>query len=202
MEELLIGKMEDTNDARMNLAEAYVAQEQEISDLRVQMGDEEDAAKRAVLRARIRQLTEDLNANKAVEAAVAAEISMIHENNLKAGLQKAKEAFQNRILLIGQEFEKKFTALQNELQAELEARAKIVAIQKEAIELAQNFALQGEKLTIEGVNRQIAAYNRLAEAVKNAARGVQTSPLSLSMTAQAQAAVSSGLKIPEVKAQA
>lgn len=186
MEELLVGKVQDTNDERTALAQAYVDEEQKVSDLRMQISEEEDAKKRRELQEKLNLLQADLEANKTVEAAVAAEITKIHRDATKTDLQLAKEKFQQNILMIEQQFEKKYTAIQAELMAELDKANQLIKIRDEASKKAQEIELNGETKTVESVNRQIEAFNRLAQAIQNAKQGITTSTVSLGATTTAQ----------------
>jgi len=186
MEDLLVGKIEDTNDERQALAQAYVDQEKEASNLRADIANETDFNERQLLEARLSKLTEDLEANRHLESTFAQEITQIRRDEQKTALQLAKDKFQQNILMIEQEFSAKAKAISDELTAELEKEATLINIQKQAADMAQKFLLEGEKATIESVNRQIEAFNQLATAVQNAKRGVSTGKASLGETISAQ----------------
>jgi hypothetical protein len=186
LEELVIGKIEDTNEERVNLAQAFVDQEKDLADLRERLRDEEDNSEREQLRNKIQRLEEDLEANKSVELAVAQEIKKIREDEQKTSLQLAKEKFQKNIFFIEQEFEKKAKKIKEELKAELEKEQSLLEIRKKASDLAQQFLLNEEKQTIDSVNRQIAAFNQLAKAIQNSKSGITTGSVGLGETLSAQ----------------
>ena len=188
MDDLLVGKAQDTSDERMKLADAFVKQEEQAASLRADIGNEEDANKRMKMQEKLKVLEADLAANATIEKAFAQEINRVRDTARMTDLQKAKAQFQERITMINQEFEKKYVVIQAELAAELIKANELLNIREKAAKLAQGILLADEKATIESVNRQIKSFSMLALAVQNAKKGIMTGSVSLSdtMTAQQQ----------------
>ncbi len=186
MENLKVGNIEDVGAERSTLAGAYVAQEQEAADLRVEIAAEEDREKRGILQDRLKVIEEDLKAHANIETAFAFEVNQIRENARKTDLQKAIDAFQKNILMIGQKFEAEYNAINAKLAAEMDAQKAILEVKEVAERMAKEFLLSGEKATLESINRQIDAYARLAEAVQMAKQGKAVAKVSLGATTTAQ----------------
>lgn len=211
LRDLTIQKIEDTAEKQKSLAQAYVDEQDEASKLAKEISDAESEHRNALAReddvlrriqlqkkfneeqdARQEKLTlleEDLRAHSNLESVFAQEITDIRERQNKTSLQLALDDFQKNIFIIGQKFEAEKLALDAELAAEFETRQKILGIQTQASKLASDLVLSGEKLTIESINRQIDAYNALAQAIQNARSGRTSSKFGLELTTQAMEAL-------------
>jgi hypothetical protein len=192
---LFTSRAEDNQKNQEKLANAFVKEYQDIEDLKTSIAEETDAKKRKLLQQELADAEAELAKHANVEQLYSAEISNAKEYASKSDFERAISDFQSETMLIEQKFQLEYQKLQEKLVNEQTTQTALLELKKQGEMMAAQFVLAGEKVTVDSVNRQIAAYNQLAEAVKNAKSG-KTTGLAASGSAEAAKGLSKSFTIP------
>lgn len=177
--DLFVGKAKDDLSMRQSYASEYVKQEERVADLRAKWQQETDQVKKDSLLSEYEYHKSLLDKKRNIELVYSKEINEVRRRNSLTEFERALEDLELKQTLLNQEFEAKYNKLQKELNAENEKFKALHQLQQWAVKEADKFLAHEEKQTLDSVNRRIAYYNRLAEAVRNASQGNMTSYASL-----------------------
>lgn len=177
--DLFVGKAKDDLSMRQSYASEYVKQEERVADLRAKWQQETDQVKKDSLLSEYEYHKSLLDKKRNIELVYSKEINEVRRRNSLTEFERALEDLELKQTLLNQEFEAKYNKLQKELNAENEKFKALHQLQQWAVKEADRFLAHEEKQTLDSVNRRIAYYNRLAEAVRNASQGKSTSYASL-----------------------
>lgn len=172
-------KAEEDLGINQSYAEAYVAQEQKVSELSKQWANESDQAKKDSLYKEFLYNQELLNQKKTIELAYQNEVNEARRRASLSDFERQIEDLDRKRTIAELEFQAEYTKLENELKAEEEKQKVLADLNAWALKESDKILASQEKQTAESINRQIAYYNKLAEAVKNAKEGNYTSYASL-----------------------
>lgn len=196
MDSLFTSRAEDQQSEQEKLAEAFVKQYERIEELKRDIAEETDSTERNALKEQLALAEEELAKHANAEQLIAAEISNAKDYARKSDFEKAFADFQEQNMLIEQKFQLEYQKLQEKLVNEQTAQKTLLDLKAKGEQLAAQITLNAEKLTIESVNRQIAAYNALADAVTGAKSGKKTASASTTGTSEALKNVAKTLSIP------
>ena len=115
-------------------------------------------------------------------------------NNL-TDFEKTLETTNKKMLLAQDEFNNKMESFQKELTAEQIKQATVKALQEQALKEADKFLAQGEKQTADSVNKEIAYYNALADAIARAKAGQRSSSVALASGTDKRATASTAVTV-------
>lgn len=177
--DLFVGKAKDDLSMRQSYASEYVKQEERVADLRAKWQQETDQVKKDSLLSEYKYHKSLLDKKRNIELVYSKEINEVRRRNSLTDFERALEDLELKQTLLNQEFEANYNKLQKELNAENEKFKALHQLQQWAVKEADRFLAHEEKQTLDSVNRRIAYYNRLAEAVRNASQGNMTSYASL-----------------------
>jgi len=178
LNELMVKQAKDELGMRKDYATAYVEQEQKVSELKANIAKEDDADKRNQLQSQLQREQEALNAKKTIEIAY---LNEVKEARRIAGLtefERQIEELNQKQILMAQDYEVQRKKLEGELKMELAKYAKLKEIQDEAQKQATRFLLEGERQTVDSVNREIQRWNALAAAISRAKSGTTSNTIS------------------------
>lgn len=197
----LRSKLEDLQDALakdlmkedVGIAEKIVAEERKIAELREKIKQEQakekpDATEIQALTAEIAERERILRENAELTKQLDEEILEARRRASLSDIERSIEDYVAKKAQIQIEYEEKKLALENELALEEENKAKVLALLQDKqdqintiIELGnqrfQDLADNRVKITEEEVKKQIAWYNKLAEAIAKSKSATRTSEL-------------------------
>lgn len=187
---------EDLASEDLGIAEKIVEEERKLAELKEKLKDnmskgtvtESDIEERTALQAEIKAREDALIKNAELQNSLSAQIEEARRRASLTDIERSIEDYIAKKAQIQLEYDEKKLALENELLLEEENKAKAIALleDKQAqintiIELGnqrfQDLADNRVKITEEEVKKQIAWYNKLAEAIAKSKSATRTSEL-------------------------
>jgi hypothetical protein len=192
---------------KKDFATAFVDQEKKIEEMKLQVSNEADYAKRAKLQAQLLVEQEALAQRKNIETAYATEINEVRRRNALTEFERTVEDLNQKQLAMDQEYQMKKSKLEDELKLEMAKQDKLKAIMDIANLESQKFLLEGQKQSVDSINKEIAYWNQLAQAIARAKSGATSGNVSFggagqitgltSQIATAKAGLTSEITLPD-----
>lgn len=161
----------DLIDAKKDYAEAYVEQEEKVADMRNEIrklqrseDTDENATRLRELQSTYEREKEALRSAKTIEMQLNDEVVEARRRASLTDFEREIEDIQRRQVARQAEFNEKMATLQKELAAELDKQAQVRSAEAQTTRIVSEEVNKREKDTISSVNRQIKAYEQLAEA--------------------------------------
>lgn len=193
IEELQNGLSDSFADSRQQEAEAIVAQQKKVSDLKKQIRDTDDAGKRRELKDQLEVEEAALRSSADLQNSLVKEIS---EAKRRAGLtdfQRKLEDIQNAEVEDVKQFVKQMDRLNQEIAKEQEKTVIVQTLQKDTTKtVTEEATAQTAIISTEG-DKQIQKFNQVATAADRAAKAINGSTQKAS---KAFTSITSSLGLP------
>lgn len=166
--DLVEGRDKQTSDNRAALGEAYVKQEQNIADLRKQIGNETDQAQRIILQNELNANIAALASKKDIEQQYHAEVLEARRRAAETEFERSVEDINKKAAEDTKAFRKKMDLLLQELAQNEQKRYKLAANETAITATAVAESAKRTAAVTQSANEQVAQYARVQRAAQSA----------------------------------
>ncbi|MCK5266807.1 MAG: phage tail tape measure protein [Spirochaetes bacterium] len=159
---------EKRKDNNMSYAQAYLDQENKIKDTKEEIANTSDIKDRNRLQTKLAEQISVLEQFSSLEKTYHTEIEFLRAEALKSELQRQVEKLKEKERHELAEYSRVKEKILKEITAETQKYEDLKALQEKGLEEYAKYLARSETMTADSIDREIAKYNALAEAVKNA----------------------------------